>query len=540
MVQLFPPQRRRPLLAQEEPLPLLQQVQGYHQNQSGAQQLYQQNMAEQARQQAEYQRRLAADEVGIEPYSLFFGRQTEDPSAGFELAPADVFPGSAAFKTAGTGLLSAIPLVAGMARKKVDDTVPFLKAPTFTPEPGAVSTRYPTAVKRQEEPLNHNLVIGLDEFKREPELFKHNVQLTRSYPNMPRSGARGAEAQSEEFIEHAKDNLLYLFDNVPPEIRERSQKWYDGANRLTFALADQYQVSPDAASGVMAALSPQKDWFMNADLGRRVIDTWSTQSDTVFDGPILEKALELFDNKRYGQMILSLRGKRLSDLDLPAEKAIFVRAFDQLNNSPSYQIVSPEGDLLGPKLTKKGVAANVAWNSNGEVSNAIRMLDSGGDLNVISDALGEYHKVRNFYNNIRNPNSPNGYVTVDTHAVAAALLRPLAGKDREVTHMLGSGLKGEKGPKNSSIIGVQGLYGLYADAYRRAAAERGVQPRQMQSITWEAVRGLYTPGYKAQQTNKDVIDKIWKQFKAKKISLDEARQRIVEHAGGINLPEWAN
>jgi len=109
MAQLFPPQRRRPLLAQEEPLPLLQQVQDYHQNQSGAQQLYQQNMAEQARQQAEYQRRLAADEVGIEPYSLFLGRQTEDPSAGFELAPADLWPGGAQAKAA----LGLIPLAVG-------------------------------------------------------------------------------------------------------------------------------------------------------------------------------------------------------------------------------------------------------------------------------------------------------------------------------------------------------------------------------------------------------------------------------------------
>ena len=109
MTQPFLAQRRRPLLAQEEPLPLLQQVQDYHQNQSGAQQLYQQNMAEQARHQAEYQRRLAADEVGIEPYSLFLGRQTEDPSAGFELAPADVFPGGAAVKKGLLATAAAIP-----------------------------------------------------------------------------------------------------------------------------------------------------------------------------------------------------------------------------------------------------------------------------------------------------------------------------------------------------------------------------------------------------------------------------------------------
>ncbi len=114
----FLAQRHRPLLAQEEPL--LQQIQQYHQNQSGAQQLYRQNMAEQARQQAEYQRRLAADEVGVEPYSLFLGRQTEDPSAGFEFAPADFWPGSAAVKSAA----GIIPFVIGSVKKKVG---PFLQ-----------------------------------------------------------------------------------------------------------------------------------------------------------------------------------------------------------------------------------------------------------------------------------------------------------------------------------------------------------------------------------------------------------------------------
>jgi len=128
---------------------------------------------------------------------------------------------------------------------------------------------------------------------------------------------------------------------------------------------------------------------------------------------------------------------------------------------------------------------------------------------------------------------------VDTHAVAAALLRPLAGHDKEVKHMLGSGMKGERGPKNSAVIGIKGLYALYAEAYRRAASERGLLPREMQSITWEAVRGLYPDTFKSGKTNKAEIDKIWKLYKNKKMTLDEARQAAIEYAGGINLPDWA-
>ena len=55
-------------------------------------------------------------------------------------------------------------------------------------------------------------------------------------------------------------------------------------------------------------------------------------------------------------------------------------------------------------------------------------MESKGNLAIISDALGEKHKVRSFYNNIVAPQAPNGDVTVDTHAGRLALLRPLSGK----------------------------------------------------------------------------------------------------------------
>ena len=70
----------------------------YVQRDSGAAQLREQNIAAQQAREAEYQRRLAADEVGIEPFSLFLGRSTEDPAAGFQFAPADFWPGTGAVK----------------------------------------------------------------------------------------------------------------------------------------------------------------------------------------------------------------------------------------------------------------------------------------------------------------------------------------------------------------------------------------------------------------------------------------------------------
>jgi hypothetical protein len=147
------------------------------------------------------------------------------------------------------------------------------------------------------------------------------------------------------------------------------------------------------------------------------------------------------------------------------------------------------------------------------------------------------HKVRNFYNNIYDPTNPAGYVTIDTHAVAAGLLRPLSGASTEVAHNFASNVKGSVGPANSSITGVQGTYGLYAEAYRRAAQERGVLPREMQSITWEAVRGLFPDTFKNAK-NSELIDNIWLKYRKGQISQTEARDEVFKSANGINPPEW--
>jgi len=60
----------------------------------------------------------------------------------------------------------------------------------------------------------------------------------------------------------------------------------------------------------------------------------------------------------------------------------------------------------------------------------------------------------------------------------------------------------------SSFDGVQGTYGLAADAARLAGSELGLLPRQMQSASWEPVRELFTPEFKT-PLNAAVIDSIW-------------------------------
>ena len=89
----------------------------YVQNQSGAAQLHKLALEDKRRREAEYQRRVDADLVGIEQWSPFFGRNTQDPSVGFQFAPADLWPGTKPFLAAGA-LASAVKPIIKQATKK--------------------------------------------------------------------------------------------------------------------------------------------------------------------------------------------------------------------------------------------------------------------------------------------------------------------------------------------------------------------------------------------------------------------------------------
>lgn len=405
------------------------------------------------------------------------------------------------------------------------------------PGPNVVSTRLPTAVKATEDPIANKLNIDLQASKSDPEAFAHNVSLIRQYPNTA-TKARTPDKVAESFINEVKDNLVHIYDQVPEQTRERSKLWYDGARAITDRFAADYGVPDQAVSGVLAVLSPQKDWFMNVSLGQRVLDIATTKQAVRWDSQMDDIAQAIWSKPQYAPMVDAIKGKTLGELTDPGLKAMWLRTYDQAHIPREHQIVSPEGDFVGTRMNADGVTpTKTGWGSLNEIGKALVILDNPS-LENISSNLGQQHKVRNFYNNIYAPNDPAGHVTVDTHAVAAGLLRPLSGNSREVLHNFGSGVVGEGGPKNSSITGVQGTYGLYAEAYRRAAAERGVLPREMQSITWEAVRGLFPDRFKSNAKNVSMIDDIWLKYKKGQLSLDEARNEVFRAAGGIQPPEW--
>ena len=69
--------------------------------------------------------------------------------------------------------------------------------------------------------------------------------------------------------------------------------------------------------------------------------------------------------------------------------------------------VDPEGDPNSPYMNVDGDLKTNAWGSSDETAKALSILDDGS-LENISESLGNYHKVRNFYNNIVSPHSLKG------------------------------------------------------------------------------------------------------------------------------------
>lgn len=395
-----------------------------------------------------------------------------------------------------------------------------------------VSTRLPTAAGATEDPIASTLLIGNDTIMMlPPEKQEVMAGIIANYPHI-KTKKRDLPVVGDELMNMSVSNLLWLYDKVPEDVRKRSKLWYDGARKITNDWVKKYGTSNAESAGVIAVLSPQKDWFMNVSLAERVIDAYKNKQDVAVNQDMIAKASEITQfskDELIMKVIRSMKNKKYADLD-PLEKAYFMRLYDQTYRPQSFPVISPEGKMLDVKMNDNGTVGKVIHASSPAYMKAISILENPTKENI-STQLGGQHKVRNFNNNILLPKLATEDVTIDTHAVAAALLKPLSAKSIEVGHNFGSGVP------NSSITGGKGTYGIYADAYRKAAEQRGVMPREMQSITWEAVRGLFPQRMKNKKNNK-IVDDIWGEYNRGKISLDEARDKISDAFGGIRNPSW--
>lgn len=471
-----------------------------------------------------------------------------------------------------------------------------------------VSARAPTAKGATEDPVTQKLGLGLKTYLRAENLLPGAVETLSSYPQLRPTNRKVTLARRiNDFINVIQSNLLWLHDKVPDTIRERSKLWYDGALKITERSSELYGVTKRQFAAVLATQSPQKDWFENVSLAERITSifkrfqghTWDDKmtgasarvlkqeelaemSEGVGDeldvdaAPItpskfiagkargmvrrsnggltyeqaLAKATAAQDEKnRKNQARLDkIKGKRLDELYDDLDIAMWVRVFDAAHHSPHYSVVSPEGNFVGTRTGKKGAPTRIRWGTFAAVAKSISVLKDGSIENI-SQRLGAEHKIRNFYNNIIAPNDPAGYVTMDTHAIAADMVSPFSGNSEPVAHNFGM-----RGVPGSSVYGMSGTYPIHGEGYTRAAAERGVLPREMQSITWEAIRGLFTAPFKASKatgpngvTHTAAINAMWGAYRNGSKTIDETRQEILDYVKKVTnrteeeifTPEWA-
>jgi hypothetical protein len=445
------------------------------------------------------------------------------------------------------------PTAPQMARQVQPQAIPTPNVAASDDHPAWIPTRLVTSKKAVATPGQKD-IVDLESMRQTPKLFQQNVDLVRAYPNTPMNMANAShDEMADHFINHVTDNLLALHDAVPEDIRNRSKIWYDGSRKIVDNWTQKYNLPDHSIAAALAALSPQKDWYQNVSLAERVLNAMRGQNGQFHDSFVFNKdmadtfkRIQAFQKPDYENLLSVVNGKTLADISKldadpeakAAAKALWIRLHDETYNDRSHRIVTPEGGFGDVVRTIKGAPSGTGWGSLVEIGKAIRSIEAAKDPSLISSLMGEKHKVRNFYNNILAPRSPHGDVTIDTHAVAAGLLRPLSGNSLEVAHNFANYAgKGMPSAAGSALTGVQGTYPLYAEAYRRAARERGILPREMQSITWEAVRGLFPDTFKTAANNAKV-DAVWNKYRNGEISQNDARGMINEIAGGIRNPSW--
>ena len=417
--------------------------------------------------------------------------------------------------------------------------------------------------------------------------------------------ATQADQIYDTLIEVTKSNLRALMDVFPADLRDIANLWYDGANIIAQQFAgDNYSL--EQSSAVLAVFSPQKDWFQNVELAKRTMEIWTADQDYAWDDAMSARWLmrggepELKENKdgtvsyakgikpdldengehrtdangmllfhgwssekvkakrqQAFERLQSLKGKKLKELT-PEQQAWFIRMRAETKYKPSYPIVSPDGRFGVPSTStnNKGVTKEIklAWGTYGSIGKAINILTAPPEtqMKVISDELGDQHKVRSFYNNIVDPQNNDGHVTMDTHAIAALFWQAFSGNSREVGQNFGTA-----NTATDSLTGVGGLYPAFAEAYRAVAAEYGMLPRQVQSITWEAVRMLFTARWKSKSENVNNVRAEWAKYQNNEISLEQAQNAVFAMATngkdlataiansndeqlGLGFPSWAD
>tara|TARA_R110000868_G_scaffold183748_2_gene425047 strand:+ start:781 stop:9306 length:8526 start_codon:yes stop_codon:yes gene_type:complete len=355
-------------------------------------------------------------------------------------------------------------------------------------------------ISRAEEISKSNLVLG--------KVRKYNSNWT----------SEQKLKWSDEVYNKAKStvvsNLLYLYDNIPEKVRTISKLWYDGANKIAKEFANKYDITHEQSAAVIASQSPQKPWFDNLHLAHFIMDYNHNNKDAIFTKEAFDYYKKTGENYpaqvAYFKELEKSIGKKYSELSNYDKSVLIRNEFDNKYDRTA-PLRLPTGHIVG--RTK----SNSSFSGYDTIVKAISILNNGSEKNI-SDNLGGASKVRNFNNNIIDPNSEK-FATIDTHAMAAGYFLPLGSKSPEVKFD-------------------PATYSFFHDAYSEAAKQRGVLPREMQSITWEGVKSLFPPSDKT-EANKSQARELWNKYKNGEITLEELQKTIKENGKDLSKTDWS-
>ena len=482
-------------------------------------------------------------------------------------APAEAPAGAAVV----TGAADDAPKFSGEAWGNNSTSPVFKKGPQpvpdtpylVTPDGVVMSTRVPNGANAERP--GTVMFTGLEEVLRDPGLTKRMAEGVRGDLILTsKEASKSPAAVLERHVESSRENLKFLMNEMG-EYAPRSRKWYDGANLFARDIEGTHGLSQGQGSGVIAVLSPQKPWDMNAELGKRLVSNVREfeKTDQVFDKDLYDhfvksnlKSLrvslrESINKGKFtpGQADLYYKAREMSLAngrntivgqpwsELPVMgKAAMTRAFDEVHNVSQFPILTPEGGIAHKVATNKdGKPTKLVWNSYGEIAKALNIMADGSPENI-SRWLGWEHKVRSFFDNINVPNygrqvGERGPSTIDTHQVAGSHMRPMGAKSPQVTYSMGGA--------GSDWLGISGSNPLYQEALTRATSDTEYLPREGQSIAWEGLKGLFSPEDKRNDVLNATVDRLWKEYRAGRLSKKEVLDAVLNEAKGIDAPRWA-
>lgn len=449
-------------------------------------------------------------------------------------------------------IITGVVPAAGKAVSRTAKRAAELAAKTKPPAYPRVNTRQPTKGPEANAPMG-TLVADTEAFLRSQSAPQNLEMITQTYPGMRRLFSQDPKQTAANIIEHMTDNVLSLYDLAgKKKIAADSAKWYDGANRIASEMGQRFKMPTEKAAGVLAVLSPQKDWYQNVALAERLIKAMSEVSPASRWTPEMDKVALTGSLDKQGMTAFTrsadfknVRGRPYGEMQTPEQKAMWLRAYDEATSGRNYREIAPNGDILDYMTNADGTRSKFIPATFRDMAKAINIIEGPGTLESISPLLGNEHKVRNFFNNILSPQSPLD-VTADTHQIAAGVLMPYGGSAPEVLH----GLSGASSPKQGmpwaniggQETGTTSAYGLHFDATRRAAEQQGWLPREMQSITWEQLRALMPSWMRGNHPFVGKARSIWGMVDAGDITPEQARAAIIEEAqklSGSAVPSWA-